>query len=85
MNHFSQSTCIFGTGVGCIKEYRLWCLTSLSTILLQLRYVMTVSFIGGENGVPEKTTDLSQVTDKTLPHNIVSSTPRHDQNSNSQR
>ena len=27
---------------------------------------------------PEKTTDLSQVTDKTLSHNVVSSTPRHE-------
>ena len=26
---------------------------------------------------PEKTTDLSQVTDKLLSHNVVSSTPRH--------
>ena len=25
---------------------------------------------------PEKTTDLSQVTDKLLSHNVVSSTPR---------
>jgi len=26
---------------------------------------------------PEKTTDLSQVTDKLASHNVVSSTPRH--------
>ena len=31
----------------------------------------------------EKTTDLSQVTDK-LYHNVVSSTPRHERDSNSQ-
>ena len=29
-----------------------------------------------ETGVLEKTTDLSQVTDKLLSHNVVSSTPR---------
>ena len=33
----------------------------------------------------EKTTDLSQVTDKTLSHNAASSTPRHECDSNSQR
>ena len=34
---------------------------------------------------PEKTTDLPQVTDnQTLAHNVVSSTPRHERNSNSQ-
>jgi len=30
-----------------------------------------------ETGVPEKTTELPQVTDKLLSHNVVSSTPRH--------
>ena len=29
--------------------------------------------------------DLSQVTDKTLSHNVVLSTPCHEQDSNSQR
>ena len=33
---------------------------------------------------PEKTTDLSQVTDK-LSHNVASSTPHHEPDSNSQR
>jgi hypothetical protein len=33
---------------------------------------------------PEKTTDLPQVTDKTLSHNVVSSTPRQERGSNSQ-
>jgi hypothetical protein len=33
---------------------------------------------------PEKNTDLPQVTDKLLSHNIVSSTPRHLRDSNSQ-
>jgi hypothetical protein len=34
---------------------------------------VAVSFIGGGNRkYPEKTTDLPQVTDKTLSHNVVS-------------
>jgi hypothetical protein len=33
---------------------------------------------------PEKTIDLPQVTDKFLSHNVVSSTPRLEQYSNSQ-
>ena len=32
----------------------------------------------------EETTDLSQVTDKLLSHNVVSSTPHHEWGSNSQ-
>ena len=39
-------------------------------------YIMVVSFIGGEN--PDYQTDL------TLSHNAVSSTPRHEHDSNSQ-
>ena len=36
-------------------------------------YIVAVSFIGGGNQLvcPEKNTDLSQVTDKTLSHNVV--------------
>jgi hypothetical protein len=38
-----------------------------------------------ETRVPgEKTTNLSQVTDKLLSHNVVSSTPCHQPGSNSQ-
>ena len=33
---------------------------------------------------PEKSTDMSQVTDKTLSHNVASSTPRDERGSNSQ-
>jgi hypothetical protein len=43
-----------------------------------------VSFIGGGNWRPEKSPNLTQVTNKLLSHNVVSSTPRHEQNSNSQ-
>ena len=38
-----------------------------------------------ETGESEKTNDLSQVTDKLLSHNIASSTPHHERDSNSQR
>ena len=49
----------------------------------------TPGFIGGGkteytiSKYKEKTTDLLQVTDKTLFYNVVSSTPRHDRDSNS--
>jgi hypothetical protein len=33
---------------------------------------------------PEKTTDMSQVTEQLISHIVVSSTPRHKQGSNSQ-
>jgi hypothetical protein len=45
---------------------------------------VAVSFGGGLNGVPEKTTALPQITDKRLPHNVVSSTRHHERDSNSQ-
>jgi hypothetical protein len=45
---------------------------------------MAVSFIGGGNrSTRKKITDQSQVTNKTLSHNVVSSTPRHERGSNS--
>jgi hypothetical protein len=39
-------------------------------------YIVAVSFIGERN--PEKTSDLSLVTDRLLSHNVVSSTHRHE-------
>ena len=42
-------------------------------------YILAVSFIGGRNrSMRKKTTDLSQITNKLLSHNIVSSTPCHE-------
>ena len=46
--------------------------TFKNSSVLSWRSVLMVQ----ETGVPEKTTDLSQVTDKLLSHNVVSSTPR---------
>ena len=52
----------------------LWCLTPLQQYF---SYIVAISFYWWRKPeCPEKTTDLSQITGKTLSHNVVSSTPR---------
>ena len=45
-------------------------------------YILAVSFIGGGNQSTRR--KPPQVIEKLLSHNVVSSTPRHERDSNSQ-
>ena len=47
-------------------------------------YIVVVSFIGGGSQSIGRKPDLLQVTDKLDHNNVVLSTPRHEQDSNSQ-
>jgi hypothetical protein len=58
-----------------------WCLTPLSTIFQLYRGGQIYWWSKPE--YPEKITDLPQVHDQSLSHNVVSSTHRHEQGLNS--
>jgi hypothetical protein len=60
----------------------LWCLTPLSTMFELYRGDKFYWWKKPE--YPKKNTDLSEVTDKFLSQNVVSSTPPHEWDSNSQ-
>ena len=61
----------------------LWCLTPLSTIYFS--YIVVVSFIGeGTCSTRRKPTTCSKSL-KNFSHKVVSSTPRNELDSNSQR
>jgi hypothetical protein len=63
----------------------LWCLAQLSTIFQLIYHILAVNFIGeGNRSSRRKTTDHPQKADKLLSHYVVSSTPRHERDSNSQ-
>jgi hypothetical protein len=65
-----------------ISGLGLWFLMPLSTIFQLNRGGQFYWWRNTE--YPQKTSNLSQVTDN-LSHNVVSSTPRHERGSNSQR
>jgi hypothetical protein len=56
------------------------------SFIVAVSYIMAVSFIGGggNRSTRKKATDLQKVKD-TLSHDVVSSTPHHEQDSKSQR
>ena len=71
--------------LGCRVDYwelGLWCITSLSTIFQLFRLNQFYRWRKPE--YPEKTHQPVTSHWQTVSHNVVSSTPRHEQDSNSQ-
>jgi hypothetical protein len=53
-------------------------------IFLRIQYIVAVSFIGEETGVPREYHRPATSHRQTLSHNVVSNTPYHEQDSKSQ-
>ena len=62
---------VFDYHVGEMVGSGLWFLTPY------FNYILAVTFIGGGNRNKRKPTELPQITDKALSHNVVSSTSRN--------
>ena len=58
--------------------------TNFWSIICPLSKIFQLLLLWRKLEYPEISTDLSQVTDKTISHNVLSSAPRHEWGSNSQ-
>jgi len=76
MPHLLINMCI-GIKITCDNQ-------GVRVILLNATFNKISVISWGKPEYLEKTSNLLQVTEKTLSHNVVSSTPHHEQGSNSQ-